>query len=1215
MQAYEYLSTVGEGAYGEVWKCRDKATGRIVAVKGFKQAHQDRDIMRLAVREAKVLETLDHPNVVKLLTAFRSKTGRVYMVFEFVGPSLHDQLDLQPTGLAPAATKLLAWQLLSGVAYLHDKKVLHRDIKPANVLLDPATGVAKLCDFGFARPTKCGPREVDKFTSYCVTRWYRAPGEWGRPKVLVSDHYGAGADVWSLGCTIAEMATGRALLPGHSTADQLWRIMSCLGPLAPLQAARMVANPSLAPYAAAPPAIRKTLRQRLPELEPRLLELVEACLRLDPRHRPTVRELLDMPYFWDVRRAAEGTLLASPNVVKEGSGSPHREAQPGPTPATAQPMASVPQAQAQPQAQPIPAPVAEAWGPGQAQQQPPKPAPGPSAPAAALPSHKRAAEGQTLSQPLPKLVAPSQPELGPRQPLPTQLTDAGSRGFTASALKQAAAAAEARRQAVANSSAVLVQQHQEEIAKHVHGTHGVYGRVSAPKDCTTAAAPVTSGTRGPVGVVGPGRTLAGPSAPSAQPVPPLQVPANLPSSNPAALVSPADTSSRQQQREAGAVVSVSALESSTGLRSSHAPDPWFARIDAGCSPPSSISHSAPRHTTSAITEAWDELATPVGAPELKHRPGFVPPHVRPGGAARAAAAAAGRRFGSVTNLPIMGPVVGSGARAQASERALFKRAGTLTEAKSGQMTEPGRGDSGASPANVRASSAASGSGRQAGGGGGAASTGGGLGRGLRSAAIRLLSLLPGSSSGREPSGGIAAAVPGSDGPSVHRGSANASTASERWAATAPLPRLQLAAVTSVAEEDEAEDADGQGSLGLAIRVLSANGDCASRENSMSGGCVLRKSCSQPDIGDAPAAQRTPSSTAGGERPPSALRLAATDAVAAVAITDSAAGGTGSGGRGLGGAVRQVSFTLLQGASLRVAAVAVSAAASAQPLAVAAATAGASSSHRGRMTRFGSSALSSSQVAVDSDAQWCASPPSASQNSSVFRGNGRSVQTAGASQLGSGPNCETAGSVRGASLVSVNRRAASGQIVPAPTGVEAALSVSGTAPSSGHGQAVGATATVTATPSPSTAAAASPSGSLAPVSVKAVTARDGSCVHVKMTPTGSPANTHSGSWAAQKFSTNATDAAARAGGDPAPSHLGSAPVVGAGRTDSAALRSTAAAVTAVAKMTGPDVPAPGNTDKGPVVDGSAVRKKKGVLKKMLAAAKAFRNGLKRFTSSE
>ncbi|KAG2484276.1 hypothetical protein HYH03_016920 [Edaphochlamys debaryana] len=253
--------------------------------------------MRLAVREARVLEGLDHPNLVKMLAAFKSKSGRVYLVFEFVGPSLHAQLDLQPTGLAPPATKLLAWQLINGVSYLHDAKILHRDIKPANVLLCPS-GVAKVCDFGFARSVSCGPRDVQRCTTYCVTRWYRAP------EVLVGDLYGAAADVWSIGCTIAEAATGRPLFPGATTPDQLLRIMSCLGPLTPAQAVTAATFSDLAPLITTPPLIRKTLRQRLPELEPRLFELIEACLQVDPRRRPTVRELLQMPYFWDARRIA-----------------------------------------------------------------------------------------------------------------------------------------------------------------------------------------------------------------------------------------------------------------------------------------------------------------------------------------------------------------------------------------------------------------------------------------------------------------------------------------------------------------------------------------------------------------------------------------------------------------------------------------------------------------------------------------------------------------------------------------------------------------------------------------------------------------------------------------------------------------------------------------------------------------------------------------------
>ncbi|KAG2497782.1 hypothetical protein HYH03_004054 [Edaphochlamys debaryana] len=277
MQAYEYLSTLGEGAYGEVWKCLERASGRMVAIKGFKQAHEDKDIMRLAVREAKMLESLDHPNLVKMLAAFRSKTNRVYMVFEFVGPSVHQELDSHPSGLPSSTTKLVTWQLLRAAAHLHSRKMLHRDIKPANVLMQPddAGGppIAKLCDFGFARNTRCGPRDVQRCTSYCVTRWYRAP------EIMVGDLYGPSSDVWSIGCTIAEAATGRPLFPGDSTADQLWRIM-------------------------------RTLRERLPELEPRLFELVEACLKLNPCGRSTAAELLQMPYYWEVPRLMEATHMA-----------------------------------------------------------------------------------------------------------------------------------------------------------------------------------------------------------------------------------------------------------------------------------------------------------------------------------------------------------------------------------------------------------------------------------------------------------------------------------------------------------------------------------------------------------------------------------------------------------------------------------------------------------------------------------------------------------------------------------------------------------------------------------------------------------------------------------------------------------------------------------------------------------------------------------------
>ncbi|GFR50320.1 hypothetical protein Agub_g12514, partial [Astrephomene gubernaculifera] len=141
--------------------------------------------------------------------------------------------------------------------------------------------------------------------------------------------------VWSIGCTIAEIATGRVLFPGESTADQLWLIVRCLGPLSwqhnkannnsnkankattairtvppepPHPGGFSVGSPAPAaagaPGRSAPTASRMhcTLRHLLPELDPPLFQLIEACLRPDPTKRPTVHELLQMPYFWDVPR-------------------------------------------------------------------------------------------------------------------------------------------------------------------------------------------------------------------------------------------------------------------------------------------------------------------------------------------------------------------------------------------------------------------------------------------------------------------------------------------------------------------------------------------------------------------------------------------------------------------------------------------------------------------------------------------------------------------------------------------------------------------------------------------------------------------------------------------------------------------------------------------------------------------------------------------------
>merc|ERR1712166_660790 len=107
------------------------------------------------------------------------------------------------------------FQLLRGVAFCHDRRVLHRDLKPQNLLINKE-GELKLADFGLARAFGI---PVRSYTHEVVTLWYRAPDV-----LLGSRKYSTPVDIWSVGCIFAEMANGRPLVAGTSEADQLQRI-------------------------------------------------------------------------------------------------------------------------------------------------------------------------------------------------------------------------------------------------------------------------------------------------------------------------------------------------------------------------------------------------------------------------------------------------------------------------------------------------------------------------------------------------------------------------------------------------------------------------------------------------------------------------------------------------------------------------------------------------------------------------------------------------------------------------------------------------------------------------------------------------------------------------------------------------------------------------------------------------------------------------------
>jgi len=99
-------------------------------------------------------------------------------------------------------------QLLSGLDHCHNRGVLHRDIKGANLLLDN-NGILKIADFGLA--TFFNPNQKQHLTSRVVTLWYRPP-----ELLLGATNYGAAVDLWSAGCILAELLSGKPIMPGRT---------------------------------------------------------------------------------------------------------------------------------------------------------------------------------------------------------------------------------------------------------------------------------------------------------------------------------------------------------------------------------------------------------------------------------------------------------------------------------------------------------------------------------------------------------------------------------------------------------------------------------------------------------------------------------------------------------------------------------------------------------------------------------------------------------------------------------------------------------------------------------------------------------------------------------------------------------------------------------------------------------------------------------------
>ncbi|XP_048134376.1 probable serine/threonine-protein kinase At1g54610 [Rhodamnia argentea] len=284
--SYDKLAKVGHGTYSNVYKARDRDTGKIVALKKVRFDTTEPESVKFMAREIMILQKLDHPNVIKLEGIATSRMQySLYLVFDFMQCDLTRIICRPGSRLSEPQVKCYMHQLLSGLRHCHKKGILHRDIKASNLLIDKS-GMLKIADFGLAN--FFNPNEKRPLTSRVVTLWYRAP-----ELLLGSTDYGVGIDLWSAGCLLAEMFLGRPFMPGKTEVEQLHKIFKFCGAPSEEYWKRNKLQSSYRPPQHYQPSYRETFK----DFPCSSFGLLTKLLALDPAYRGTAASALENDFF------------------------------------------------------------------------------------------------------------------------------------------------------------------------------------------------------------------------------------------------------------------------------------------------------------------------------------------------------------------------------------------------------------------------------------------------------------------------------------------------------------------------------------------------------------------------------------------------------------------------------------------------------------------------------------------------------------------------------------------------------------------------------------------------------------------------------------------------------------------------------------------------------------------------------------------------------
>lgn len=251
---YREIRLLGEGAFGKCYLCECLADHSFVAIKQIDLHAQSEAERKEALKEAKILEAFDHPNIIKFREVYKTRSGKLCIVMDYAdGGDLATQIKNQ-RGRYFTEAQVLDWfvQLCLAMKHVHDRKVLHRDIKSQNVFLTKA-GIVKLGDFGIARVLS-NTREIAR--TMVGTPYYLSP------ELVQNKPYSFKSDIWSLGVMLYELCTLKPPFDANSLHNLALKIVK-------------------GTYPPIPPQFSKDMKL-----------IVAQMLSTDPNKRPTINQVL-----------------------------------------------------------------------------------------------------------------------------------------------------------------------------------------------------------------------------------------------------------------------------------------------------------------------------------------------------------------------------------------------------------------------------------------------------------------------------------------------------------------------------------------------------------------------------------------------------------------------------------------------------------------------------------------------------------------------------------------------------------------------------------------------------------------------------------------------------------------------------------------------------------------------------------------------------------